>query len=123
MRARAVLGSAGLCLGLVLLPSWALAASADDGSSDAPAPASPSFRPPAGVLRHVDAPTLRVDPPTATTARPELVVLVGGYQSCACPDDGTFDQLTTRLIASGFEVKRFGQDPRYPYDTYGRVDP
>jgi hypothetical protein len=51
------------------------------------------------------------------------VVLVGGYQSCACPDDGTFDALRKRLAAvPNMDVLRFGADPRFPYDTYGSID-
>jgi pimeloyl-ACP methyl ester carboxylesterase len=99
----------------------ALVASADEGSPVAPV--SPSIRPPLGVLRHVDAARATYVPGTQREQRDELVVLVGGYQSCACPDDGTFDALRKRLaIAGGFTVIRFGADPRYPYDTFGSVD-
>lgn len=97
----------------------ALVASADEGSVGAPV-SGPPLRPPLGVLRHVDAARASAAP---LAQREELVVLVGGYQSCACPDDGTFDALRTRLaIAGGFTVVRFGADPRYPYDTFGSVD-
>ncbi|MDQ2952558.1 MAG: hypothetical protein M3R54_09875, partial [Chloroflexota bacterium] len=62
--------------------------------------------------------------PSAWPAPRELVVLVGGYQSCACPDDGTFDALRDRLSGNDrFEVIRFGTDPRFPYDTYGPIGP
>jgi hypothetical protein len=72
------------------------------------------------VLRHVDAPTASA---VALTNGGELVVLVGGYQSCACPDDGTFNGLRSRLATvPGITVVRFGQDPRFPYDTYGSID-
>jgi hypothetical protein len=98
-----------------------LVASADEGSPTAPASASPRVRPPTGVLRHVDAPT--ASPGTESTSK-ELVVLVGGYQSCACPDDGTFDALRRQLATMpGLTVVRFGEDPRFPYDTYGPIDP
>ena len=101
----------------------ALIASADEGSPPAPAGASPPIRPPAGVLRHVDAPRMSITPIAPVDPRPELVVLIGGYQSCACPDDGTFDALRARLAdAGGFTVVRFGADPRFPYDTFGSVD-
>jgi hypothetical protein len=101
----------------------ALVASADEGSPAAPAGASPSLRPPLGVLRHVDAPRESIVPLAPGAARTELVVLVGGYQSCACPDDRTFDALRARLAsAGGYTVVRFGADPRFPYDTFGAVD-
>lgn len=110
---------------LSFLPPAALGALADEGAPVAPALASPRIRPPDGVLKHVDAPALAV--PRASSAAlqtgRELVVLVGGYQSCACPDDGTFDLLTRRLVEGGFDVLRFGTDPRFPYDTYGAIAP
>jgi hypothetical protein len=76
------------------------------------------------VLRHVDAPTTPVADEVPTRASRELVVLVGGYQSCACPDDGTFDALNRRLAGDpNLDVVRFGADPRFPYDTYGPIEP
>ncbi len=97
-----------------------LVASAGEGSPTAPASASPRVRPPAGVLRHVDAPTAS---PASLSSANELVVLVGGYQSCACPDDGTFDGLRSKLATMpGVTVIRFGEDLRFPYDTYGSID-
>src|SRR5712691_6959541 len=119
MRSRALL----LLVVIFALPfmTTALIASADEGSPAAPAGASPPIRPPLGVLRHVDAARASLVP--LAHAPPELVVLVGGYQSCACPDDGTFDALRTRLaIAGGFSVVRFGADQRFPYDTFGPID-
>ena len=121
MRSRALL----LSVVFFALPfmTAALVASADEGSPAAPAGASPPVRPPLGVLRHVDGARASVVPSAQQSARPELVVLVGGYQSCACPDDGTFDALRARLAgAGGLTVVRFGADPRFPYDTYGPVD-
>ena len=109
---------AGL-VALLAFPMLASAALADD-----PPTPSPRARPPSTVLQHVDALTLEV-PPTArpdTHAR-EVVILVGGYQSCSCIEDDTFDALRTRLLASGFDVVRFGQDPRFPYDTFGHLEP
>lgn len=130
MRMRTFSLSAALCVALTFLPAAARIALADDGSPIAPASASPAVRPPLGVLRHVDAPRLVAPaaPIAPRIAAPiqgskELVVLVGGYQSCACPDDGTFAALTPQLIARGFDVVRFGADPRFPYDTYGPVEP
>ena len=112
-----------VAVALPFLPARAFVASADEGSPVAPASVGPQLRPPAGVLRHVEADRL------ATSYEPrvhgkELVVLVGGYQSCACPDDGTFDVLRTRLAGDGgYDVVRFGADARFPYDTYGRIAP
>ena len=101
---------------LPFLASAALVASADEGSTGRQTPAGPSIRPPLGVLRHVDAPTA-----SPVSPRPELVVLVGGYQSCAC--DETFDDLKPWLAAlPNTKVVRFGDDPGFPYDTYGSID-
>jgi hypothetical protein len=109
---------------LPFLPVGAPVASADEGSPVAPASVSPRVRPPAGVLRHVDTDRVSVSPAPVPARGRELVVLVGGYQSCACPDDGTFDALRSRLAADGgFDVVRFGADPRFPYDTFGPVAP
>jgi hypothetical protein len=129
MRIRALV--AIMCMALPFLPAVALVASADEDSRAAPTSPSPSIRPPLAILRHVDAPT--TDAPTASPSLPaastatsgrELVVLVGGYQSCACPDDGTFKDLRTRLAADPhLDVIRFGADPRFPYDTYGPIEP
>lgn len=113
-----------VALTLPFVTAMTLAASADEGSPVAPTPVSPPLRPPLTVLRHVDAPL--ASPPAEEPQRPEreLVVLVGGYQSCACPDDGTFTALRGRLAADPrFDVVRFGADPRFPYDSYGAVDP
>ena len=114
---------AAVALALPFLAAPALVASADEGSPPAPTSASPRIRPPIGVLRHVDAAQTAV-PSVAPAPARELVVLVGGYQSCACPDDGTFDALRDRLAREGnFDVIRFGTDPRFPYDTYGPIAP
>jgi hypothetical protein len=65
-----------------------------------------------------------VDAPSQAAPAKELIVLVGGYQSCACPEDGTFDALKKRLGPDGrFDVVRFGADPRYPYDSFGAIEP
>lgn len=80
----------------------------------------PSARPPEVVLRHVDA--SRAPAPSAATQGRELVILVGGYQSCACQDDPRFGALRTALEAAGYDVVQFGRDPRFPYDTYGQID-
>ena len=61
--------------------------------------------------------------PTQDTRWRELVIVVGGYQSCSCIEDGSFDALKSRLVAAGYDVERFGQDPRFPYDTFGAIEP
>jgi hypothetical protein len=50
----------------------------------------------------------------------ELVLFVGGYGSQ--PNDGAFDVLAARFPADRYDVRRLGDDPRFPYDTYGGVD-
>ena len=92
-------------------------------ADDAPTP-SPRIHAPNSVLRHVDAQTLEA-PPTAPpdTHAKEVVILVGGYQSCACLNDHDWDTLRDRLLASGYDVVSFGKDPRHPYDTLGRIEP
>ncbi len=81
----------------------------------------PSARPPEVVLRHVDA--SRASAPSAATSGRELVVLVGGYQSCSCQDDPRFGPLRAALETAGYDVVQFGRDPRFPYDTYGQIAP
>ena len=92
-------------------------------ADDAPTP-SARVRAPNSVLRHVDVQTLEV-PPTARpdTHRKQVVILVGGYQSCSCIDDHALDLYRDRFISAGYDVVRFGQDPRYPYDTLGHIVP
>lgn len=109
-----LLAVASLVVAALLAPFATTTARADDGAP------IPSLRPPTTVLRHVDVPTRSAPPPAAE--KRELVILVGGYQSCSCIDDGSFDMLTGRLIAAGYDVRRFGQDPEFPYDTYGPID-
>lgn len=104
-------------IAIALTPGAAVIALADDPP---PSPL-PSFRPPTGVLRHVDAPTAS---PAATAMvaqrERELVMFVGGYQTCSC-DDHSFDLYAARATAAGYDVKRFGTDAAFPYDTYGHV--
>lgn len=103
-------------LSFSLAPGAVLVALADD---PAPTP-SPSFRPPVGVLRHVDAPTASpVAPANVAAPKKELVILVGGYQTCWCKDG--LDAYAARASAAGYDVKHFGADPRYPYDSYGAI--
>jgi hypothetical protein len=60
------------------------------------------------------------DLPRAITGRRELVLFVGGYGSEA--DDGAFAALSARFPADRYDVRRLGDDPRFPYDTYGPLD-
>lgn len=106
----------------LLIPASALEAHASDHRTDP----LPSIRPPEGVLRHVDAPLASVPAATPIASAPvrrEVVILVGGYQSCACEHDPDFDDFRASLEAAGFEVRQFGADPRFPYDTFGTVTP
>jgi len=47
-------------------------------------------------------------------------MFVGGYGSRA--NDGAFDDIATRFAGDRYDVRRLGDDPRFPYDTYGSVD-
>lgn len=104
-------------IAIALTPVAALAAFADDPT---PTPLA-SLRPPSGVLRQADAPTAS-PAPTGVVAppKPELVLFVGGYQTCSC-NDHSFDAYAARATAAGYDVKNFGTDAAFPYDTYGHV--
>ena len=122
MRARVFLVVA-MSFALSGMAAPTLVVSADEGLPTPSGRVNPRIRPPSGVLRHVDAPTAASVSGLASGGK-ELVVLVGGYQSCACPDDGTFDPLRARLASvPGVDVVRFGADPRFPYDTFGAIEP
>ncbi len=124
----------GSVIALALLSVGGLTASADDGRP--PAPSGPSHPPtsssiPLTELRPSDihaAPVPTIAPALDPLAEPlhapahkrELVLFVGGYGSKA--DDGAFDQLEARFPADRYDVRRMGDDPRFPYDTYGSVD-
>jgi hypothetical protein len=109
---------------LPFLPAGHHVASADEGPPVAPTNVGPRLRPPLGMLRPVDEGRAVAPSPKPRTTGRELIVLVGGYQSCACPDDRTFDALRGRLSGDDhFDVVRFGADPRFPYDTYGPIQP
>ncbi|OLC20144.1 MAG: hypothetical protein AUH33_04430 [Chloroflexi bacterium 13_1_40CM_68_21] len=60
------------------------------------------------------------DLPRAVNSRKELVLFVGGYGSQA--DDGAFTALSARFPADRYDVRRLGDDQRFPYDTYGPLD-
>lgn len=95
---------AAALLALPLLLSLGAAASADDG------------RPARTVERATELPPRR-----ATTDR-ELVLLVGGLGSSA--NDATWDALKARYAADPrYELRRFGTDSRFPYDTLGALEP
>lgn len=92
----------------------ALALAPRPAAAEGPLP-TPSPRLPDVVLRHVDAPQLEV----ATHAPRRVVLLVGGFASS--PGDPLWDDLEHRMAAAGYDVRRFGADPRFAYDTTGRV--
>ena len=124
----------GTLAGIALASAGGLIALADDGRPPSPTgaghpPIATGF--PATDLRPTDVrrapiPTLTVEfTPIPISVRPpaptkELVLFVGGYGSDA--DDGAFDQLKARFPADRYEVRRFGSDPRFAYDTYGSID-
>ena len=121
-------------IALALLSAGGFSASADDGRPPAPTgtghpPTSTSI--PLTELRPTEihsAPTSTIapalgppaEPPRAPAHKRELVLFVGGYGSKA--DDGAFDDLAARFPTDRYDVRRLGDDPHYPYDTYGGVD-
>jgi hypothetical protein len=121
-------------LALVLLSAGGLAANADDGRPPAPTGTGhprASSPVPLTELRPSEirtAPLQTTDPEFGPLAEPlrapaqkkELVLFVGGYGSQA--NDGAFDTLAARFPPNRYDVRRLGDDPRFPYDTYGGVD-
>jgi hypothetical protein len=121
-------------LTLALLSAGGTAASADDGRPPAPRgtghpPTSSAIpltelRP--SEIRSAPVSTLAPevaplgDPLRGPTRKKELVLFVGGYGST--PTDGAFDELKARFPSDSYEVRRLGDDPRFPYDTYGGID-
>ena len=121
-------------IALALLSAGGFAASADDGRPPVPSgPGHPptsspvpltelrpseirSVPPPIPALELVPSPVPLQAPPR----KRELVLFVGGYGSRA--DDGAFDDLRARFPPDRYDVRRLGDDPRFPYDTYGSVD-
>ena len=107
-------------------------ASADDGRPPAPIGTGhppTSTRVPLTELRPSELRSAPIPMPAALPAaepvraadhKKELVLFVGGYGSTA--DDGAFDELRKRFPTDRYEVRRLGDDPRFPYDTYGGVD-
>lgn len=95
---------ASAVLALPLLLSTGAVASADDG------------RPAQTVERATELPPRRVAPER------ELILLVGGLGSSA--HDATWDALKARFAGDPrYELRRFGADPRFPYDTLGALEP
>ena len=122
----------GFLLGVSLFSAGGIAASADDGRPPTPIDAG---RPPTPVpltelrpsqIRTAPVPPTAPEPiplgdPVRAPAHPkELVLFVGGYGSRS--DDGAFDELAARFPPDRYVVRRLGEDPRFPYDTYGGVD-
>lgn len=124
----------GALIALALLSAGGFTASADDGRPPVPSGAGhppTSSLIPLTELRPSD---IRTAPAPATTPefvpvgeplrapqqKKELVLFVGGYGSRS--DDGAFDVLAARFPADRYDVQRLGEDPRFPYDTYGGVD-
>ncbi|HEY8786721.1 MAG TPA: hypothetical protein VIN63_09625 [Candidatus Limnocylindria bacterium] len=124
----------GSLIALALLSAGGFTASADDGRPPAPSggghpPTSSSIpltelRP--SQIKTAPAPTVEPEfvplsePLRAPVHKKELVLFVGGYGSRA--NDGAFDDLAARFPADQYDVRRLGDDPRFPYDTYGGVD-
>jgi hypothetical protein len=124
----------GSLIALAFLSAGGFAASADDGRPPAPSGAGhpPTSSPiPLTELRPSE---IRTAPVPATTPdfvpsgevlppaarKKELVLFVGGYGSRA--DDRAFDHLAARFPADRYVLRRLGDDPRFPYDTYGAID-
>jgi hypothetical protein len=109
----------GSIVALALLSAGGFAASADDGR-----PPLTELRP--GEIRSSPAPSfapgsdLFVETLRAPAQKKELVLFVGGYGSQ--PNDGAFDELAARFSPDRYDVRRLGDDPRFPYDTYGGLD-
>lgn len=83
-----------------------------------PVRALPRSAEPPGAHGALPAPAPSRDTPPAS----ELVLLVGGLASTTT--DGAFDALAARFAADPrYELRRFGADPRHPYDTRGALDP
>jgi hypothetical protein len=109
----------GLVIALALLSAGGFAASADDGRppstelrpSDIRTSPAPTFAPGADAL---------IEPPRAPAQKRELVIFVGGYASRS--NDGAFDELAARFPSDRYDVRRHGDDARFPYDTYGGID-
>ena len=105
-----------ICVALALLPAaGAFPAAGDDG----PRQEGVAGRPARTILRPVEV----LDRAPEQALRPsekEVVLLVAGIGSAA--SDPTWDALIGRLRTDPrYEIRRFGADPAYPYDTLGRL--
>ncbi len=124
-------------LALALLPAGALVASADEDPPARPDVGDPRVRPPLSELKAANAITspaaprpveVAPAPPLITPSRqsepPELVVVVGGYGSEFMKPDTLPDFINGLQSSLGprYHVIRFGDDPRFRYDTYGPLD-
>jgi hypothetical protein len=124
-----------LVIALALLSAGGPMASADDGQL--PAPTGAGGHPPTSSpipltelrpseIRTGPVPTTApgfdplVEPLRAPARKKELVLFVGGYGSRS--NDGAFNELAARFPPDRYDVRRLGDDPRFPYDTYGSVD-
>jgi putative serine esterase DUF676 len=124
----------GSLIALAFLSAGGFAASADDGRPPAPSGAGhpPTTSPiPLTELQPTEIQTAPVpatapelvplgEPLRAPQAKKELVLFVGGYGSRS--NDGAFDELAARFPADRYVVRRLGDDPRFPYDTFSGVD-
>jgi hypothetical protein len=60
------------------------------------------------------------DPVRAPARKKGLVFVRRGLGSAA--NDGVFDDLAASLSGDGYDVRRLGDDPDFPYDTFGSID-
>ena len=106
-----------ICVAVALLPAaGAFPAAGDDGP---PRAVGAAVRPARTILRPVELPELAPDRAPRPSDR-EVVVLVAGIGSAT--SDPTWDALIARLRTDPrYEIRRFGADPAYPYDTLGRL--
>jgi len=106
-----------LCVAVAILPAaGAFPAAGDDGP---PRAVGAAVRPARTVLRPLELP----EPAPERAPRPsdrEVVLLVAGIGSAS--SDPTWDALISRLWTDPrYEIRRFGADPTFPYDTLGRL--
>jgi hypothetical protein len=123
-------------LALALLPALgALPANADDGRPQpgevghppSPVPIPKSQLGPSAIQT---APVPTVYPESFPAPRPadrvppkkELVLFVGGYGSSRQQNDDVCADIRTWFDPSRYDVVCFGDDPAFPYDTYGPLD-
>jgi len=123
-------------LALALLPALgALPADADDGRPQSgggghppsPVPIPKSQLGPSAIqtapIPSVAPESLPRPPQTNRgAAKKELVIFIGGYGSSREENDGVCADVRTWFDPSRYEIACFGDDPAFPYDTYGPVD-